>query len=255
MFTAFLSHVHVSFPLILVSSLSQNQNLQHSHSSYIIILHALPSHHHSFIMSSCCQVVWIIHEARSRLINPFVSQLRRLGYHSDVHFLEQSQEEFLDKFTSDTYTLVVFYSYEDFMYAKNVWSWETQESKPSTRVTTLADIFGYQHDHTSFCCIHDHDNIEKIDVPADLMASLTPLCVVPDEAGVVQHVTQHFQPQEHQQKSEQQQQQQQQQSEESEASSSPSPSQLLQRSVVSLPLVPLAARVVIIRHAQRWVGI
>ena len=197
---------------------------------------------------SPCQVVWIIHEARSRLINPFVTQLRQLGYHSDVHFLEQSREEFLQNFNTDTHTLVVFYSYEDFLYAKNVWSWETQQSKPSTRVTTLTDVVTYQDTHTSFCCIHDHDNVEKIGVHADLVARLTPMCVVTDEAGVVRHVTQHFQP-EHQQEH----QQEPQQSESQSQSQSQSQVPPLPPAVVPLPLVPLAARVVIIRHAQRWV--
>lgn len=173
-------------------------------------------------MSNTCQVVWIIHESKSRLILPFVTELRQLGYHSDVHFFEQDHKEFLQNFASDTHTLVVFHSFEDYLYAKNVWSWESQESKPCTRVTSVTDLLIYQLDHTSFCCIHDHDNHEKIDLQGDLVASLTRFHVVPDEVGLVEYVVQTYPPPSH-------------------------PSE----SVLTHPLVPLAARVVIIRHAQR----
>ena len=112
------------------------------------------------------------------------------------------------------------------MYAKDVWSWETQEVKPPPRVACAQDILTHSlpHSHTvSYCCIHDPNNTNEIDIHDDMFIALGKVEVVSDEDALVAYIQSRYRPQ-----------------------------GLIDRvSERGSEVVPLAKRVVIVRHAQR----
>ena len=176
---------------------------------------------------SGCQVLWLVHEGRSRFVIPYISSLRKKGISSDLLFQEHPREDLLQPLSLKNHRFIVFYSYEDFVYAKNAWSWENEESKPPPQITCPDDVKAYHLEHTTLCCIHNHS--QDNDMHDDLM-KLKGIKMFVNEDELIQFVTQqcHCEQQEH-----------------NSVHALPPPPP------PPLPHVPLAARVVVIRHAQR----
>lgn len=193
-------------------------------------------------------MLWAVQEAKSRLVLPHIFALRRRGVPSELFFFPQQasddEDEESDKAEDEERKeagaleeeeehneVIVFYSYEDYEYAKGVWSWQSEE-KPDIRHTTVEDLFRIQKrrhekkkrnknknkNKTTFICIHDHQNEMNIKLKEEISTELSCLHCVPNEEALVEMLTGKWAP------------------------SSP---------LMPLSVEPMASRVVVIRHAQR----
>lgn len=87
------------------------------------------------------KIVWITPEQRSRDVLPFVHQLRRDGHEADVHFGDVFNDivSHHAKDHQEDYVIVI-QSSEDYSYAKDVWSWEKYGEITTACPTRIAPL-------------------------------------------------------------------------------------------------------------------
>jgi broad specificity phosphatase PhoE len=111
------------------------------------------------------KVVWITHEQRSRDIIPIICQLRRGGHEAELHFTDIFQDINHAISDDDKEYVVVVQSSEDFSYAKDVWAWEKYGEVHTVSPENIAPLV---RDSTRVILVHPHH--ETADLHDDIKA-------------------------------------------------------------------------------------
>ena len=159
------------------------------------------------------KIVWITHEQRSRDIIPIILTLKREGHDADVHFTDIFSEEICHPYDGDDEKIVVIQSSEDFSYAEGVWSWDKTGEIKTIHPTSIASLV---QNSSRVILIHPHH--EGVDLHDDIKAMN--LMIEASNDSVLSRITEQF----------------------------PLPASI-PRAVTAV--LPLAKRLVFIRHAQR----